>query len=53
MSTYIHEATGEIPYHLPAEPTVIERKDKAGRRTGWSVTMTVEVIRPDNRLIAN
>ena len=50
---YFHDEQRRLVIRMPAEPTVIEQKDRNGRRTGWVVQSEQEITRADNALKPN
>ena len=50
MYKYVHSSQDQIVYRYPAEPNVLEQKDRNGKRTGWLVDMGVLITRADNCL---
>lgn len=50
---YLHDAENKSVYRVPAEPKVVEQKDRKQRLVGWLVSMTYEITRADNVLVGS
>lgn len=53
MYKYIHDAAARTVYQIPSEPTIIEEKNKRGKRVSWSANMKILITRADNKLNGN
>ena len=53
MYKYIHDIENRIVYRHPEEPNVQEEKDRKGNRTGWWISMTVDITKAENKLHNN
>lgn len=53
MYKYIHDRENRIVYKHPEKPNVQEEKDRKGNRTGWWISMTVDITKAENKLHNN
>lgn len=53
MYEYLHDVTNQTVYQVPTHPEISEKRDRRGKRTGWTVTMQILITRADNKLNGN
>lgn len=50
---YYHDAVNKVVKAMRADPSVFEKKDKRGRRTGWHVGSEIRITRADNKFLSS